>query len=187
VLWNVKISLKTKIGVSGLMSLGLIATAVAIVRASSLGLKTADLSYDYCIAAIWANTELHVGIIATNLALSRMIWGYFQERRKSLSSNNTPRHGTRTNLSKSRHGYMKSNDRNPYQKEGLDRAGSPDNLSQTSHIPLDPIIKKTMSIFISSSPLQESAEFKEPKKTPSGWSFQRKPDGHEEISPSQIV
>jgi hypothetical protein len=47
----VKITLKTKIGVCFLMSLGLIATAVAIIRASSLGIKTADLSYDYCIAA----------------------------------------------------------------------------------------------------------------------------------------
>lgn len=46
VLWNVKITLKTKIGVCGLMSMGLIATAVAIKRATSLGTKTADLSYD---------------------------------------------------------------------------------------------------------------------------------------------
>jgi hypothetical protein len=54
VLWKVKITLKTKIGVCFLMSLGLIATAVAIVRASSLGIKTEDLSYDvsYVIAGL---------------------------------------------------------------------------------------------------------------------------------------
>lgn len=46
VVWKVKISTKTKIGVSCLMSLGLIATAVAIVRASSLGTRTLDLSSD---------------------------------------------------------------------------------------------------------------------------------------------
>lgn len=66
-----------KLAVCGLMSLGLVATATAIVRASSLGTKTTDLSYDYCIAAIWANTELHLGIIVTNLSLSRSIYGYF--------------------------------------------------------------------------------------------------------------
>jgi len=46
VLWKIKISMKTKLAVCGLMSLGLIATAVAVVRASSLGTRTADLSYD---------------------------------------------------------------------------------------------------------------------------------------------
>jgi hypothetical protein len=184
VLWNVKISLKTKIGVSGLMSLGLIATGVAIVRASSLGIKTADLSYDYCIAAIWANTELHLGIIATNLALSRMIWTYIWGGTKSLSSNNTPRHGIKSTLSTSRNGYVKSKDRSPYNTEGLDTRGSLDNLSQASQIPLDPIIKKTTSVHISSGPLQESNESKE---TLSGWRFQRKRGSQEEIRPSQEV
>jgi hypothetical protein len=126
VLWNIKISLKTKIGVCGLMSLGLIATAVAIVRASSLGIKTADLSYDYCIAAIWANTELHLGIIATNLALSRMIWGFFFGAPSSSSSTTyTPRYG------------------NQYTKNESGTRVSVDNISQASQIPLDPIVKRT--------------------------------------------
>jgi hypothetical protein len=132
------------------MSLGLIATVVAIVRASSLGIKTADLSYDYCIAAIWANTELHLGIIATNLALSRMIWGFFFGGATTMSSTtHTPRYGTGTNLSRSaRHGYPKSSDRNQYTKDGMDVRVSVDNISQASQIPLDPIIKRT-SVHIS--------------------------------------
>ncbi|CAO2647051.1 Nn.00g079730.m01.CDS01 [Neocucurbitaria sp. VM-36] len=169
VLWKVKISLKTKIGVCCLMSLGLVATAVAIVRASSLGLKTADLSYDYCIAAIWANTELHLGIIATNLALSRMIWTYFWKTQKSLSSNGTPRYGTGSNLSKSRHGYMKSKDRGPYAKQGLDTRGSFDNFSQGSQIPLESIIKKTTSVHISSDPVQRPEPSKASNETLSEW------------------
>lgn len=160
------------------MSLGLIATAVAIVRASSLGIKTADLSYDYAIAAIWANTELHLGIIATNLALSRMIWGYFWGVTKSMSTNNTPRYGTGTDLSKNRSGYMKSNDRSPYKEEGLDTRASLDNLSQASQIPLDPIIKKTTSVHVSSGPFQEdSKNSKESKETLSDWNYHGKPGG----------
>lgn len=134
------------------MSLGLIATIVAVIRASSLGIKTADLSYDYCIAAIWANTELHLGIIATNLALSRMIWGYFIGKTSTTTSNShTPRYGTGSHLSRgTRNGYQKSVDRSPYAgKDGLDTRISVDNVSQTSQIPLDPIIKRTTSVHIS--------------------------------------
>jgi len=148
VLWKVKMTLKTKLGVCGLMSMGLIATAVAIVRASSLGIKTADLSYDYCIAAIWANTELHLGIIATNLALSRMIWAVITGDKTSLASTNTQRYGTGSQLSRNNRGYIKSVD--PYLKDELDERNSDDNQSQASQIPLDPIIKRTTSIHISS-------------------------------------
>jgi hypothetical protein len=140
--------MKTKLGVCCLMSLGLIATAVAIVRASSLGIKTADLSYDYCIAAIWANTELHLGIIATNLALSRMIWGFFVGASTTLSTNaRTPRYGTGSHLSRNtRHGYTKSSDFSPYTNGVSETQISVDNASRTSQIPLDPIIKKTTSV-----------------------------------------
>jgi hypothetical protein len=146
VLWKVKITLKTKIGVCCLMSLGLVATAVAIIRASSLGIKTADLSYDYCIAAIWANTELHLGIIATNLALSRMMWSHFFGT--TLPHTNTPRYGTGSHLSRNtRNGYTKSSDQGMYGKD-LGTRISVDNVSQASQIPLDPIIKRT-SVHIS--------------------------------------
>jgi hypothetical protein len=152
VLWKVKITMKTKIGVCFLMSLGLIATAVAIVRASSLGIKTADLSYDYCIAAIWANTELHLGIIATNLALSRMIWGFFMGKSTLTTSNaRTTRYGTGSHLSRNtRHGYTKSSDYSPYNdhEDIMETRVSVDNASRTSQIPLDPIIKRTTSVQI---------------------------------------
>jgi hypothetical protein len=143
----VKITLKTKIGVCFLMSLGLIATAVAIIRASSLGIKTADLSYDYCIAAIWANTELHLGIIATNLALSRMMWSHFFG--STLPHTHTPRYGTGSGLSRNtRNGYTKSSDQGMYGKD-LGTRISVDNISQASQIPLDPIINKRTSVHIS--------------------------------------
>lgn len=179
VLWKVKISLPTKIGVCGLMSLGLIATAVAIVRASSLGVKTADLSYDYCIAAIWANTELHLGIIATNLALSRMIWAFVRGGKQSLSSSNTPRYGNGSHISKSRSGYMRSESHTPYQQEASGSRGSADNYSQASQIPLDPVIKRTTSVHIASHPAQSS---KESKETLSQWNFQTETRNNEERS-----
>jgi hypothetical protein len=163
------------------MSLGLIATAVAIVRASSLGIKTADLSYDYCIAAIWANTELHLGIIATNLALGRMIWSFFLGGAKANSTNHTARYGTGSNLSNSKNGYIKSIDRSPYGKNDIETRGSLDNLSQASQIPLDPMIKKTTSVHISTGPSQE------PKQTISSWMYERKPVEHDEVRPSQAL
>jgi hypothetical protein len=147
------------------MALGLIATAVAIVRASSLGIKTADLSYDYCLAAIWANTELHLGIIATNLALSRMIWGCFVNEATSLVSN-TQRYGTGTTHSKNRAGYLKSNDHSPYAKDDIDLRISLDGRSHASQIPLDPIIKRTTSVHISYKPAKDLERFEE---THAGW------------------
>lgn len=149
------------------MSLGLIATIVAIVRASSLGIKTADLSYDYAIAAIWANTELHLGIIATNLALSRMIWGYFVGNTSNTSSHmQTPRYGTGSHLSRgTRNGYHKSSDRSPYKEGGLDTRVSVDNVSQTSQIPLDPIIKRTTSVHISYNEAGKGLEAKDSDDT----------------------
>ncbi|OBT91413.1 hypothetical protein VE01_10608 [Pseudogymnoascus verrucosus] len=86
VLWKVQMKRSLKIAVCGLMSLGLIATATAIVRASSLGTTTSDLTYAYCMAAIYGNTELHLGIIAANLSLSRSIYGYFMGRNRDGTS-----------------------------------------------------------------------------------------------------
>ncbi|KAF0328766.1 integral membrane protein [Colletotrichum asianum] len=53
------------------------ATSFGIARAASLGITTTDLSWAYCIAGIWSNLELFLGIIAANLALSRSIWVHF--------------------------------------------------------------------------------------------------------------
>jgi hypothetical protein len=182
VLWNVKITLKTKIGICGLMSLGLIATAVAIIRAFSLGIKTADLSYDYAIAAIWGNTELHLGIIATNLALSRMIWGFFRGGTKSTSSNNTPRYGTGSHASRARSGYGKSSHRSVYNDDCLETRGSLDAQSHVSQVPLNPIIKETATVHVSSSPLRTPAMSKE--NLPH-WDFGKESSDQEEIRRSQ--
>lgn len=55
-------------------------TAFALLRASSLGTKTDDLSYAYCWAAVWANIELHLGIIAADLAIVwRLFYRFFKE------------------------------------------------------------------------------------------------------------
>ncbi|KAF4784574.1 integral membrane protein [Colletotrichum scovillei] len=77
VIWDVKIPRRTKISVSCLMGLGLVATGFGVARAASLGISTSDLSWAYCIAGIWSNLELFLGIIAANLALSRSIYVHF--------------------------------------------------------------------------------------------------------------
>jgi len=93
VVWKVRIPMRTKVSVCGLMSLGLVyapplssfqskantnsATGFGIARAASLGIQTTDLSWMYCIAAIWSNIELFLGIIAANLTLSRAVYLYF--------------------------------------------------------------------------------------------------------------
>jgi hypothetical protein len=157
------------------MSLGLIATAVAIIRAFSLGIKTADLSYDYAIAAIWANTELHLGIIATNLALSRMIWGFLRGCPKSVSSKNTPRYGTGSHVSRNRADYVKSSHRSVYNDDCLETRGSFDAQSYASQIPLNPIDKETATV-------QTSAISKE---TLSHWDYGRGSSDQDEIRPPQ--
>ena len=54
-------------------------TAFALLRASSLGLKTSDLSWAYCWTAIWADIEVYIGIIAANLSLSCMYYGWTKD------------------------------------------------------------------------------------------------------------
>jgi hypothetical protein len=157
VLYDIKIALKDKIGICGLMSMGLVATAAAIVRASSLGTKTVDLSYDYCIAAIWANTELHLGIIATNLALGRMIWKFFAGGAR-LPISETSRYGAPSTLGKSRSEYTRNEDRRPTQNRREDPTRSLENLSQESQIPLESMIKKTTRVTVSRRASQDRDE-----------------------------
>ncbi|KAI4797452.1 hypothetical protein E4T44_11664 [Aureobasidium sp. EXF-8845] len=142
VVWNVKIPLATKAAVCGLMSMGLVATICSAIRAASLGTTTNDLSYAYCIAAIWAKyasfkecTELFLGIIAANLALSRSMYKYFTERARILTSNGSGSRTAhlRTSLaSPSRMGYIKSTE--PCSSQ--DMIASP--RSEASEIPLRP-------------------------------------------------
>ena len=78
VLWKVRISLRLKFAVCGLMSLGLLATICAAVRASlSVNDTDPDLTYSLAFISIWATLEEHLGIIAANLALSRYVWIFF--------------------------------------------------------------------------------------------------------------
>jgi len=147
VLWKIKISMKTKLAVCGLMSLGLIATAVAVVRASSLGTRTADLSYDYCIAALWANTELHLGIIATNLALSRMIWAFLKGLPKPDFAYSMTRYATG---SRSRTGYIKSTtDRSRHDPTG-------EGIKKRESEEMHPIISRTANVHVTTSPASET-------------------------------
>lgn len=76
IVWRVRIPMRTKISVCCLMSLGLVATGFGIARAASLSGPTTDLSWTYCIAAIWSNLELFLGIIAANLAIARSTYSY---------------------------------------------------------------------------------------------------------------
>ena len=157
--------LKLKVAVTGLMSLGLIATICAVVRATSLGTVTTDLSYAYCIAAIWANTELHLGIIATNMALARSIYAFYRGRDSLFSTKNTlsgagPRstngYTGASNSQLSRNGWIKSenmsvDEENAHGKEMNDTSVeiSGSRGSNGSEIPLGPVIKKTTGFHVS--------------------------------------
>ncbi|CAK7218541.1 hypothetical protein SCUCBS95973_003523 [Sporothrix curviconia] len=88
VIWKVRIPLKSKLLVCGLMSLGLFATSCGIGRAASLSLATNDFTWAFCITEIWANCELFVGTIAANLALSRSIYIYLFEDTSLLQGGN---------------------------------------------------------------------------------------------------
>ncbi|KAK0616402.1 hypothetical protein B0T14DRAFT_436022 [Immersiella caudata] len=86
VIQNVRLPFTTKASLCCLMGLGILATGFGIARAASLGLVTNDLSWVYCIAAIWSNLELFLGVIAANLALSRSIYVYLRYGRRGLSN-----------------------------------------------------------------------------------------------------
>ncbi|KAH9232008.1 hypothetical protein K456DRAFT_1739663 [Colletotrichum gloeosporioides 23] len=78
--WKVSIPPRKKVLVMCLMSLGLVASAFGITRAAFLGVLNDDLSWTFCIVAIWSNLELFLGIVAANLALSRAVYLYFRGR-----------------------------------------------------------------------------------------------------------
>ncbi|KAF2760376.1 hypothetical protein EJ05DRAFT_498333 [Pseudovirgaria hyperparasitica] len=88
-LHNLNMPLRTKAAVCGLMAMGLIATSCAAVRASTLTTAPTDITYAYGVTALWSNTEIHLGIVATNMSLCRAIWAYFGAAlRPSVSSSN---------------------------------------------------------------------------------------------------
>ncbi|KAK4159945.1 hypothetical protein QBC43DRAFT_304145 [Cladorrhinum sp. PSN259] len=91
VIRNVRLPFKTKASLCCLMSLGLVATGFGVARAASLGLVTTDLSWAYCIAAIWSNLELFLGVIAANLVLSRSIYMFLRYGKGGLSNSDQSR------------------------------------------------------------------------------------------------
>lgn len=134
------------------------ATGFGIARAASLGINTTDLSCKsailprqvisykvwtgaYCIAGIWSNLELFLGIIAANLALSRSIWVHFFG---SNDSHAIPGSTGRSNPTES--GYVNSKLRGdqfevPSTMVRSRRRGS-ETRSSNSDIPLQPGIQK---------------------------------------------
>lgn len=102
------------------------------------------LSHDELFANSRCSTELLLGIIAANLALSRSIYKYFTQRaRRTLTSNAS---GSRTTHLRNsfamptRMGYVKSTE----PTSAIETAGSP--CSQASGIPLRPYKNGAMSI-----------------------------------------
>ena len=58
--------------------MGLVATAFAALRASSLSTNISDTTYTYCYSGTWMVIEVNLGIIAANLApLRRLMIIYF--------------------------------------------------------------------------------------------------------------
>ncbi|KAI9691753.1 MAG: hypothetical protein M1822_007825 [Bathelium mastoideum] len=107
ILRKIKVSLKDKIAICGLMSIGLVATGFSVARAASLGLAVNDLSWTYCIAAIWSNLELHLGITAANLALARSWFVYFRKGARGIN-NPSQLSSSRLQPGSRRSGYIKS-------------------------------------------------------------------------------
>ncbi|KAJ0161542.1 hypothetical protein CTA2_6049 [Colletotrichum tanaceti] len=154
VVWQVRIKLSTKLSVGGLMSLGLIfgrATGFGIARASSLDLKTTDLSYVYAVTAIWSNLELYLGIIAGNLALSRSMWFYFFGEKPAPTYPSA--YGNSSHPSRSaayRHG-SRLHGENADAMDTYIRSERRPSVSKSDHsdIPLEPGIQKRTDIWIS--------------------------------------
>ena len=81
VLWNVQMKWRLKLAVSGLMSLGLVATTAAAVRAyySDTLNGTEDSTWNLAYITIWAIVEIHFAVIGGNFALARFIYRYFRD------------------------------------------------------------------------------------------------------------
>ena len=129
ILWNVQISLRLKFAVWGLMSLGLLATICAAVRASLSGNDTdTDLTYSLAFISIWASLEMNYGVTAANLALSRYMWIFFFGE---------PYHSKGTQALNRKHYYALNSGRATTTFTG--RRLALDRTSQTDDIHLEPV------------------------------------------------
>jgi hypothetical protein len=160
-MWNVQLPFRKKLSIWALMAMGLVCTACSAVRAKSLNAKAKDLACEYLsfwyihtlinnldeysIVVIWAMAELCLGIIATNLGLSRSIYFYIFQR-DSLSNGSKSNHPHMYG-SRSRGGYSEQRDfviPNFSQSSKSDRRPSVAR-SEDSEVPLK-LIKKTTKI-----------------------------------------
>ncbi|KAL6714229.1 hypothetical protein ACLMJK_007652 [Lecanora helva] len=74
-LWNIQLSLKKKIGIISLMSLGYFTGATAIVRVVLLKrLKGTDVTWDAIPLSIWAGIETRLGIIGACIPAIRPLF-----------------------------------------------------------------------------------------------------------------
>ncbi|KAB5522107.1 hypothetical protein GE09DRAFT_500810 [Coniochaeta sp. 2T2.1] len=152
IIWNVRMPLRKKLMIWGLMSLGLTATGFGALRASSLGLVTDDLSWTYAIAAIWSNLELFLGINAANLALSLSIWGFIRHGKRP---ENSQQRSASSKIPRSGHSFGKHTPSlRPDQFDSptcvvtcrRDRQDS--RISEGSDIPLEPGIQKKTEFWL---------------------------------------
>jgi hypothetical protein len=119
VLWKVDMAFRIKLAICGLMSMGLITTVCAIARAIALSMLSTDPSWEYCRVSIWGNSELHLGILATNISLSRSIFSYFAGTDKSPAADSRPMPYNLKSLGElSKHGWL--NLSNTSQNTGLE-------------------------------------------------------------------
>ncbi|KAJ4368026.1 hypothetical protein N0V83_006381 [Neocucurbitaria cava] len=159
IMWNIQLPFRKKLSISVLMGLGLVCTACSAVRAKSLDAKAQDLAYEYGIVAIWAITELCLGIIATNLGLSRSMYYYFSKRAE-MSTQRSSGRPTYAYGGRSRDGYAVHPDfpLNPNLKMSSGKSSGKSSKnerrehstarSEDSDIPLKPVagIEKTTKI-----------------------------------------
>jgi len=114
---------------------------------------------DYCIAAIWANTELHLGVIAANLACGRAIFRFF-------TNGCTPVSSSKNRLSSHNHshnGYYKtsqlSGTTSSDPKISTNVIGKAQDSSESIEIPDYPNIKKVQEFtFYESRPSMEEGK-----------------------------
>ncbi|KAF2827953.1 hypothetical protein CC86DRAFT_320414 [Ophiobolus disseminans] len=140
IMWNVQLPFRKKASIWALMAMGLVCTACSAVRAKSLNSKAKDIAYEYSVVAIWAMAEICLGIIATNLALSRSMYYYFFKHDQNTRPSTHPYpYGSHS------HGPYTGHAEQSYTTK-IERRDTSIARSEDSDVPLKPIIHKTTEI-----------------------------------------
>jgi len=137
---NTLMPLRKKLSVSGLMCLGLMATACSVGRAQSLSLNAHDLPWSYCIAAIWSNLELHLGIIASNMTAAPAIIKRVREH-----SNNSENRTGNDSYSGGPYGTGSKSNHLPNNLNSKSRANRLDSLDDITDRTFDTTVRRTSS------------------------------------------